>query len=110
MRNSGLLVGLAMVAAAGCTPAEVVTAMNDLAHDEDLRRPEGICEKDDDCAGLPETPRCDPQTSLCVACLPAPMDNCAMGQICQKTNGVWGCGTVCTGNADCAKLGGGSLC
>src|SRR5262245_49175339 len=69
----------------------------------------GGCTVDDDCADTPDTPRCDVTKSLCVPCLPD-QDNCATGQVCQQLNGTFVCAEVCNTNADCSKLGGGSLC
>ena len=69
----------------------------------------GICNNDQHCAGILDTPRCDVVKHLCVTCLPA-SDNCPAGQVCRQVNTVWTCVNSCVGNADCQKLGGGSLC
>jgi hypothetical protein len=63
------------------------------------------CLTDGDCGGA--TPRCDPGSERCVACLPT-NDNCQAGQYCQVQNGVSSCVPGCKGDSDCGSTDGGS--
>lgn len=54
------------------------------------------CLGDGQCSGA--TPRCDPQTNHCVACLPGASDNCPQGQYCRPD---LVCERGCKTGADC---------
>ena len=54
-----------------------------------VRTPGFECLSDADCNPAP-TPRCDPRTNQCVACLPQ-SDNCPTGQYCSETTCLMGC-------------------
>ncbi len=54
------------------------------------------CLNDTHCGGA--TPRCDTQSSRCVACLPGATDNCPVGQYCRND---FVCERGCKAGADC---------
>ena len=56
------------------------------------------CVLDTDCAGTPETPRCERATGICRACLPTP-DTCAAGSYC---DGTFHCAAGCADDSECA--------
>lgn len=91
----------------GCKETVVEMAVADLAAPApDLD--EG-CSSDSDCRSSAWGPRCDTTRHACVECLPID-DNCPLGGVCQQINGEFRCSCGCASNADCQKLGGGSLC
>src|SRR3989442_1575493 len=93
---------------AGCTGGTTASPADLAVEDADCKVTNSCrCRGDTECGGL--SPRCDPSTRRCVACLPQ-ADNCAAGQVCTATNGDWTCATVCTITAHCAKLSGGGAC
>jgi hypothetical protein len=60
-----------------------------------------MCHMDQDCANLPGTPVCDPETGTCVPCL---VDkSCPLGEICKQKACVTGCAQDhgCANNITC---------
>lgn len=113
MTRETLCTGLVLVVLVGCSPTpEAPMARPDLsivaADCEADPLACGGCFADSDCND-PTLSRCDVVTRRCVRCLPA-ADNCPSGSVCTQQNGEWLCTASCASNADCQKVGGGSLC
>ena len=114
MRMSSLAAPILALALAACGETAVVGGAKDLSTNDAncALHPEecGGCQIDAHCKDA-ANPRCNVVNQSCVPCLPA-NDNCPPGQICSDVTGQggWQCNTRCKANADCQKLGGGSLC
>ena len=64
------------------------------------------CTDDTQCGGA--TPRCDKNSSKCVACLPLD-DTCPKGKRCVVQGGVPMCASSCVSAMDCPSSDGGAL-